>query len=91
MINLDALKEAARIVKDEKGDTVVQIPLPVWEQLVGAVPSDEDLPQHERIKALLREWQEHPDDTPDQWWDEFEEFLKENRVNFPERDLGLDD
>ena len=50
-----------------------------------------DHPQHERIKALLAKWAAEPDDTSDEWWGEFDEFLRANRLNFPERDLGLKD
>jgi predicted DNA-binding antitoxin AbrB/MazE fold protein len=50
-----------------------------------------DQPQHERISALLTKWAAEPDDTSDEWWDEFDAFLKANRLNFPERDLGLED
>ncbi len=45
-------------------------------------------PQHERIRALLGRWASEPDDTPAEWWQEFDEFLKANRLRFPERDLG---
>lgn len=51
----------------------------------------EDVPQYERIHALLDRWEAEPDDTPAAWWEEFDQFLRENRLNIPERDLGLDD
>ena len=38
--------------------------------------------QHEKIKALLAEWDTHAKDIPDEWWDNFQEFLQENRVDF---------
>jgi hypothetical protein len=48
-----------------------------------------ELKQAARIKALLKEWRENPDDTPAEWWDEFEEFLKQNRVRLREHDLDF--
>lgn len=88
MVDLTAIKQAARVVKDENGNPVVQIPLEVWEEVVGSIK--QDLPQYERIKALLKKWEEEPeDDMPNEWWDEYFQFLKENPVNFEERDLGF--
>lgn len=49
------------------------------------------LSPNERIKALLAEWDAEPDEESEEWWEEFRAFLKENRLNFPERDLGLFD
>lgn len=94
MIDLSALKQAARIVTDEKGERVVQIPLPVWQEYVGNSLKDQQpvRSKNEEILALLHEWHEHPeDDKPPEWWDEFDQFLRENRFNIPERDLGLND
>jgi hypothetical protein len=87
MTDLEALKQVARFTHDEHGQPVVQIPLAAWTEFMAETGAEP--PQHERIKALLKEWEEHPDDTPAEWWDEFEEFLKQNRVNFPERDLDF--
>jgi hypothetical protein len=95
MIDLNSIKQAAQVVTDQKGEAVVQLPLPIWEKVIAQLEADtpnlEDLPQHERIKALLQTWKDQPDDTPAEWWDEFDKFMRENRLNFPERDLNLDD
>jgi hypothetical protein len=83
MVDLTALRQAARKTKDENGKDVVQIPLEVWEETVEADEVEEAQPQlsqAERIKALLKKWEEEPDDTPAEWWDKFEAFLKANRV-----------
>jgi hypothetical protein len=79
--NIMAIRKAARVVVDEQGQSVVQIPLPLWEELLSRVESGEPL-QHTRIKALLADWASQPDDTSDEWWDELQTFLKEHRVNF---------
>ena len=89
MVDINALKQAARIVKDENGEPVVQITLELWEDIMNSLQPD--MPQHERIKAVLKLWESIPDDKSDEWWDEFNQFLKDNRVNFPERDLGFGD
>jgi hypothetical protein len=69
------LKQAAQVTLNENGVPVVQIPLPLWEDLLLSM---EAAPmQHERIKALLADWDAHPDDTSDEWWDEFDRFLAE--------------
>lgn len=89
MVDMDKLIQAARIVKDENGEPVVQITLETWEDIVNSLHPD--LPQSERIKAVLKLWESIPDDKSPEWWDEFEQFLKDNRMNFPERDLGFGD
>lgn len=94
MIDLLALKQAARVVVDDKGEQVVQIPLPLWKEYVGEI-SQADSPvrsKNEEILALLQEWHEHPDEsmTPERWA-EFDRFMRENRFHIPERDLGLGD
>ncbi len=94
MVDLTHLQQVARVVKDENGNEVVQIPRELWEEIVGRIEVEEERPklsQAEQIRALLKKWEEEPDDTPAEWWDEFESFLKANRVKFEERDLGFDD
>jgi hypothetical protein len=94
MVDLTHLQQAARVVKDENGNEMVQIPRELWEETVGRIEVEEQQPklsQAERIQALLKKWEAEPDDTPAEWWDEFEAFLKANRVNFEERDLGFGD
>ncbi len=85
MVDFSKLQHEARITTDEHGDIVVQIPLTLWQELVKQVS-----PQHERISALLKQWEAEPDDTPPAWWDEFDKFLEENRVSFDylDRELG---
>jgi hypothetical protein len=89
MIDVKSIRQSVHIVNDEQGQPVVQIPLDILESLLAQIQGDK--PQHEKIKALLEEWDDNPDDTPDEWWDELEQFLKANRLHFPERDLHLDD
>lgn len=88
MADLSTIKEAARIVSDEHGMPVVQIPLALWEEIVKAVAPGQ-LPQHERIRATLQAWETEQDEMPDEWWDEFSRFLRENRVQFTPRDQGM--
>lgn len=90
MVNMDKLIQAARIVKDENGEPVVQVPLLVWEEIVAQ--SAPELSQKQKIMALLRQWESEPEnDMPDEWWAGFLTFLKTNRMNFEERNLGFGD
>jgi hypothetical protein len=95
MVDLTAIKQAARVTKDENGVPVVPIPLDLWQRVMGeveiAVPGQPELSQAERIKALLKAWENEPDDQTDEWWEQFDRFLRENRLNFPDRNLGLGD
>ena len=95
MVSLLDMKQAARVVKDENGNPVVQVPLAVWEAVVREVEekqpqtTEKELTQAERIKAVLKSWENEPDDKSEEWWAEFEQFLKDNRVNFPDRNLDF--
>jgi hypothetical protein len=89
MVDLTRMKQAARYTTDENGQPVVQIPLAVWEETAG---ENQFLPsQKAQIEALFAAWAQEPhDDKSPEWWADFDRFMAENRVNFPERDLGLD-
>lgn len=80
MVDITALKQAVHIVLDEHGEPVAQVPLSLWETLLNNLALEH--PQHERILALLAEWDAEPDDTPAEWWDEFDIFLSSHRLNF---------
>lgn len=79
MTDLTTLKQAARIVYDESGNAVVQIPLSVWEDWLTETPSENS--QIQQVNALLRAWSEESDDMPAGWWDDFRHFLNENPLN----------
>jgi hypothetical protein len=38
----------------------------------------------------VNQWESEHDDTPPGWWEEFDTFLRANRMNFEERDLPID-
>lgn len=50
-------------------------------------PAREPLSKNEEILALLEEWKKEPDELGAEWWAKFDEELKANRLNFPEREL----
>lgn len=84
MVSLLDMKQAARVVKDENGNPVVQVPLAVWEVVWEAVAGEvfEKQPaQAEQILAVLKSWENDPEfkQIPQSWWDNFDQFLKENR------------
>lgn len=74
MVNLEDLQRAARIETDKEGQPVIQIPLKLWEDWL----TQGTRPQNRQLLALLDEWDAKPDDTPAEWWDEFQAFLKAN-------------
>lgn len=80
MTDLNDLKQAAKIVENEAGEPVVQIPVATWEAYV--TESEVSRPQHERIKEVLDQIRQEADEESTQWWEEFAEFLNENRVYF---------
>ncbi len=92
MTDLSRLKAAAEVFQDERGNKFVKVPLRVWQEEV-EMPNTTIAPeeQHQAIKALLAEWRAQPDDTPGEWWDEFDAFMRENRLQFPDRNLGIED
>jgi hypothetical protein len=49
-----------------------------------ALPEAELHPQNRRALALLRDWMAEPDDLGDDWWDAFEQDLKQNRFSLRE-------
>lgn len=83
MVSLTDLKQAARVVKGEQGNPVAQVPLAMWESVMGKEPEPEKPKpsQMEQIKALLEEWANDPEyqAIPESWWDDFQQSLKENR------------
>jgi hypothetical protein len=88
-MTLDELKKSAKKTVDEHGQPAVLIPLSVWEKFMSKVKPE--LSQREKILALFDEWDKHPeDDGTEQWWEEFDAFMRENRFTVEERDLGFD-
>jgi len=86
MTDLDTLQRSARIVEDEQGEPVVQIPLQIWQQYLAETPSTQS--QKAQVMALLHKWEHEPeDDMPNEWWEDFSDFLASQRVKFAERDF----
>lgn len=76
MTDLLALKQAARIVYDETGNPVVQIPLALWQEWLAQLEPENS--QIQQINALMQAWASEPEDTPEGWWDDFRPFLNDN-------------
>ena len=89
MIDPNAIQQGVQVVKNEHGVSVVQVPLELWEAILKQLQAE--MPQHLRFQAFLKEWENYADEDSDAWWDDFQAFLKANRLNFPERDLKLGD
>ena len=70
MVDLTAIRQAARKVKDEYGNDVVQLPLKVWEETFEDEEEHEPS-QIEQIIAVIKKWGNVPDDKSEEWWDEF--------------------
>lgn len=89
-MTIDELKRAVRMTTDEQGEPAILIPLNIWEDYLAEI-GGEAVPQHIRIKQSLQKMRTIPNDKPEEWWGEFDTFLRENRFSIPERDLGLGD
>lgn len=93
MVDIYTLQRAAHETTDENGNPVVQIPVEIWQQYFTdhtdqAAESKDNNPAAD-ILALLNSW-DKSDDESDEWWDEFDQFLRENRMNFPYDDSLFD-
>lgn len=86
--SIDAIKSAARILRDEAGNVVVQLPLEMWDTLLQQI---QPIPQHERLKALLLLWEAEGDTGLDDEWDRLDRFLRNNRLKLSKRDMDLSD
>ncbi|HWN66356.1 MAG TPA: hypothetical protein VNM90_01890 [Haliangium sp.] len=52
-----------------------------------SAPAREPLSKNEEILAFLDEWMKEPDELGEEWWARFDEELKAQRLNIPEREL----
>lgn len=82
-MDVNAIAQAGRITSDERGEPVVMLPLALWQELLNQLKMQP--PQHERIKAILKQWEAEPDNMPSVFWDAFDADLKANRTTFHER------
>jgi hypothetical protein len=93
-MDISTLKQQIIVTQNEAGESVVQMPIEVWDQLESYLAEespDLDPMDYTGIKALVKAWQEQPDDKSPEWWAEFDQFMRENRPTFPLRDLGFGD
>jgi hypothetical protein len=88
MVNIPEIIQSSQEITDKQGNRFVVVPKEMWDSILEALEPPED--QAARIEAVLDSWDQEPDDTPPGWWDEFREFLRENRLNFGERDSKKD-
>jgi hypothetical protein len=89
MIDFHKLKSAAQTTLDKEGTLVVQLPLTVWHELI--VELESELSNQEKIRALLSEFQGHPDHAAREWADRFKDVINSDRFSMREHDLGLSD
>jgi hypothetical protein len=71
----EAIELASRIALEQGTEVIVQ-------DRHGQISIREPEPQFQKIRTLLAEWDAHPDPAPEDWWNEFEEFIRENRMTF---------
>jgi len=86
MTDISDIKQVVRITTDAQGKAIVQLPLALWQELVAHIENQSS--QYDQIHSLLQKWEAEPDNTPDEWWDDFQVFLQDNRPTFEARDLG---
>jgi hypothetical protein len=84
MVDLTELEQETRFVEGENGASFVQIPIHLWLEIMSDL--EKDLPQNERLRRWMERWQKIPDDKSPEWWDEFEQSLRENRIKVRESD-----
>jgi hypothetical protein len=89
MVDIATIKQIARFLKDENGESVVAIPLAIWEELLSEVETAQTVQrsQVEKFEAFLKKTENYQDDKSQEWWDDFNKFLRENRLHFPERNI----
>ena len=73
------MDEQTRIGELTVGELVTLIRETVKDELRASLTPDADIPQHEKLKALLDSWAQEPDDKSEAWWADFDESLKQNR------------
>ncbi len=89
MIDVPTLKQAAHTTVDKDGALIVQLPLTLWLELIAELESE--LSGQEKIRALLSDFEGHPDRAAQEWAERFKEVLNEERFSMREQDLGLND
>ena len=89
-MTIDELKRAVRMTTDEQGEPAILIPLNIWKGYLEEIEPQKQLSQKQRILALFKEWDEHPEDNgSEEWWTKYDEFMKNNRFRIPEHDFGF--
>jgi hypothetical protein len=93
MVNLSLLKKAARFETDANGEEVVVIPRRMWDDVLEPEPGwGMGQGRIQDVLNAIHQWQPTTaDDKSPAWWDEFDQFLKDNRPAFPVRDYGWGD
>ncbi len=89
VIDLERIKQAAQMKVDEQGTPVVQIPRPLWDELMAFL--DNLPPENGRAKVLLSELNSETVPEADAGWEDFQRFLKDSFLNFHEFNLGLNE
>ncbi len=87
MVDLNALRQSAQTTLDRQGALVVQIPLELWQELLTYLEAQSS--SQEKIRALLSEFEGHPDNATKEWAEKFKDVLNEERFSMREHDLGL--
>jgi len=89
---LDGLKLLAEFVEFLQSKFRLTAPKPTnTVPQIAALPSsrsEEIIPLRNQIALnILEKWYGETDDKGEAWWDEFEQFLEENPLSFPEREI----
>lgn len=61
------------------------LPLREGEQAEITLVFPEDVEPEETLAEVLRDIREESDRHSPEWWDDFDQFIRDNRVNFVER------
>jgi hypothetical protein len=79
MTTLHDLEQTAHEIVDENGEAMVVIPKAIWQAYLTELRQPLPLSHKEQMEMLWATWANEPQ-ADDNFWQEFDQFLKENPV-----------
>lgn len=78
MITIEDLEHAAHETTNSEGKPVIEIPRDLWDEWRTQQGTKS---QADRIREALSIWDQSAEALSEEWWNEFQDFLKHNRLN----------
>ena|SRR5258708_269435 len=79
--NLKQIEEVMHPVRDEAAQMTEDEINAAIDEAIDEVRRVYKADRGERIRAALQEWDAQVADLSDEWWDKFQQFLQDNRLN----------